>query len=213
MFIGHYGPSFAGKAAQRAIPLWVAFVAVQWMDVLWAVFVLLGIEKVRIVPGLMPASALDLYYMPYTHSLPGALVCSVVLSGAYALVARRPGALVVGAASFSHWLLDLLVHRPDLPLWGDAHKVGFALWNYPRLEFGLEALSLFGGIVLLGLAARAGARRFRVLLAFGAVMLLVQLFDKLGPPPASAHAAAIGALVAYSVLAAAAHWLDRRLAS
>src|SRR5580704_18132825 len=69
MFIGHYGPAFGGKAALRQIPLWVLFIAVQWMDVVWSVFVLTGIEKVRIVPGFTEASPLDLYYMPYTHGL------------------------------------------------------------------------------------------------------------------------------------------------
>ena len=73
MVVGHYGPSFAGKAIQRTIPLWVLFVAVQLLDVFWSIFVLLGIEKVRIVPGITKTNPLDLYYMPYTHSLPAAL--------------------------------------------------------------------------------------------------------------------------------------------
>src|SRR5262244_3621667 len=73
MFVGHYGPSFAGKALDNRIPLWLLFLAVQFVDVLWGIFVLLGIEKVRIVPGITASSPLDLYYMPYTHSLVGAL--------------------------------------------------------------------------------------------------------------------------------------------
>src|SRR5262252_3483389 len=71
MFVGHYGPSFAGKALDNRIPLWLLFLAVQFVDVLWGIFVLLGIEKVRIVPGITASSPLDLYYMPYTHSLVG----------------------------------------------------------------------------------------------------------------------------------------------
>src|SRR6185369_12944961 len=98
--------SFLGQRLRPEVPLWLLFIAVQWMDVLWAVLVLLGIEKVRIVPGLMPGSALDLYYMPYTHSLVGALACSAALGLLYAVVARRPGAVTVAAASFSHWILD-----------------------------------------------------------------------------------------------------------
>ena len=76
MFIGHYGPSFACKAAKPAIPLWVLFLAVQFVDIVWSILVLLGIEKVRIVPGFTATNPLDLYYMPYTHSLPGAALWS-----------------------------------------------------------------------------------------------------------------------------------------
>src|SRR5213593_4161234 len=86
MFVGHYGVSFAAKKAEPSIPLWVLFIAVQLLDVLWAPFVLLGIEKVRIVPGITASNPLDLYYMPYTHSLVGAIGWSVVAFLAYRLV-------------------------------------------------------------------------------------------------------------------------------
>src|SRR5262245_43251124 len=79
MLVGHYGPAFALKGAERRVPLWVLFVAVQWMDVLWSGFVALGVERFRIVPDFTATNALDLYYMPFTHSLPGALVLAVVL--------------------------------------------------------------------------------------------------------------------------------------
>src|SRR5215471_1915811 len=119
MFVGHYGVSFAAKKSDPEIPLWVLFVAVQLLDVAWAPLVLAGIEKVRIVPGVTASNPLDLYYMPYTHSL------------VYALVTRRrpaaTAALIVGAAVFSHWVLDLVVHRPDLPLYDNAAKVGLGL--------------------------------------------------------------------------------------
>ena len=78
MFTGHYSFSFAGKSAERRIPLWLLFLAVQWIDVMWSIFVLLGIEKVRIVPGITASNALDLYYMPYTHSLAGVLCWSAL---------------------------------------------------------------------------------------------------------------------------------------
>lgn len=118
---GHYGPSFAAKALdkERRIPLWLLFLAVQFVDILWAIFVLLGIEKVRIVPGITAASPLDLYYMPYTHSLVGALGWSLLAFFACQMIPQlrgvRTGCLVAGAV-FSHWILDLIVHRPDLTL-------------------------------------------------------------------------------------------------
>ena len=74
MFIGHYGPAFAANAADKRIPLWVLFLAVQWLDVVWSIFVFLGIEKVRIAPGITAVSPLDLYYMPYTHGLVTAIL-------------------------------------------------------------------------------------------------------------------------------------------
>src|ERR1700689_3315812 len=88
MFIGHYGPAFGAKAAMRQIPLWVLFIAVQWMDVVWSILVMAGVEKVRIVPGFTEASPLDLYYMPYTHGLGGALVLSALLGAVVALFMR-----------------------------------------------------------------------------------------------------------------------------
>src|SRR5215510_11736839 len=136
MFVGHYGPSFAAKAAEKTIPLWLLFLAVQWLDVMWSIFVLLGIEKVRIVPGFTATNPLDLYFMPYTHSLVAALLWSAGAYGLCRLAARGAGqtsALIVAAAVFSHWILDLVVHVPDLPLYDDTVKVGFGLWNRPAL--------------------------------------------------------------------------------
>src|SRR5713226_5126748 len=153
MFPGHYGPSFAAKRIDPTIPLWVLFVAVQLLDILWAPFVLLGIEKLRIVPGITATNSLDLYYMPYTHSLVGAIVWSLV-----------------AVAVFSHWVLDLLVHRPDLPIYDNTAKVGLGLWNFRVLALGLEAAVLFGGMLLyFGLHP---PRRTAVLV-FGVIMFLV----------------------------------------
>ena len=77
MFVGHYGPAFAAKSVKKSVPLWLLFLAVQLLDVFWSIFVLLGIEKVRIVPGITVTNPLDLYYMPYTHSLVAAILWSV----------------------------------------------------------------------------------------------------------------------------------------
>src|SRR5712664_4036295 len=126
MFVGHYGVSLAAKRGDRSIPLWILFLSVQLLDVFWSLFVIIGIEKVRIVPGITATNPLDLYYMPYTHSLVGAVLWSAAAGFVYYLVRRVDGslaALIVGAAVFSHWVLDLLVHRPDLPLYDDAFKV------------------------------------------------------------------------------------------
>jgi hypothetical protein len=203
MFVGHYGVSFAAKRVAPSIPLWVLFIAVQLLDVFWAPFILLGIEKVRIVPGITASNPLDLYYMPYSHSLLAALLWSAGAFFGYRLFARRGAvgnaAFVVALAVLSHWILDFLVHRPDLPLYDDTAKVGLGLWNLPAVAFGLEAALLFGGMWLYfgtGLMPR-----LRMIL-FGLVMLAVQAYVFFGPPPVSAEAAAWTALAAYAVFAA-----------
>jgi hypothetical protein len=211
MFIGHYGVSFAAKRIDPSIPLWVLFIAVQLLDVFWAPFVLLGIEKVRIVPGITASNPLDLYYMPYTHSLLAALLWSAGALLAYRLLGPRRGgpmaAVVVGLAVLSHWLLDLLVHRPDLPLYDDTVKVGLGLWNLPVVALALEATLLFGGMWLyFGVAAPP---RWPMVM-LGLVMLTIQVYVFFGPPPVSDKAAAWTALAAYTVFSAVAARLERR---
>jgi membrane-bound metal-dependent hydrolase YbcI (DUF457 family) len=210
MFVGHYGVSFAAKKAEPSIPLWVLFIAVQLLDVLWAPFILLGIEKVRIVPGITASNPLDLYYMPYTHSLVAAIGWSVVafLGFRFAIrTASTRAASIVGVAVFSHWVLDFLVHRPDLPLYDNTAKVGLGLWNFPAVALGLEAVLLFGGMWLY---FRLGMARRTAMLVFGVVMLAIQAYIFFGPPPASDKAAAATALVSYAVFAIVIRALERR---
>lgn len=211
MFVGHYGVSYAAKRLDDSIPLWVLFVAVQLVDVVWGVFVLLGIEKLRIVPGFTATNPLDLYYMPYTHSLVAALFWSAAAVVAYRLLFRRPGSLLVGLAVLSHWVLDFVVHVPDLPLWDDAAKVGLGLWDRPVLAFGLEAALLFGGLALFLMRRPA---RVVSQVVFGLGMLAVQASVFFGPPPASGAMIAAMALVSYAAFALVAWWLaDRRSAA
>ena len=221
MFVGHYGVSFAAKRVEPTIPLWVLFLAVQLLDVFWSLFVLLGFEKLRIVPGITASNPLDLYYMPYTHSLVAALLWSLGAYVAYRLIRRfgasHRAALLVAVAVFSHWVLDVVVHRPDLPLYDDTLKVGLGLWNYRAPAFLLEVAVLFGGMSLYLRSAAATTDLGRStapgrygLPVFGVVMLIVQAVVFFGPPPPSAAAAPIEALGFYVVFAAVARWLERR---
>jgi hypothetical protein len=211
VFVGHYGVSFAAKPGAPRVPLWVLFLAVQFLDVLWAPFVLIGLEKVDIVPGITATNPLDLYYMPYSHSLLAAVFWSIVAALVWRAVARgRGGALVVGGAVFSHWILDLVVHRPDLALYDDAVKVGLGLWNHP-----VPALLLEAGLMVAGLAyyLRSSGSRPLPWIVLGAVLLLVHVISFFGAPPTSAAMAAWMALGAYVVLAAAVAWLEHRAPS
>jgi len=209
MFVGHYGPSFAANAAEKRLPLWFLFIAVQFIDVLWAIFVLLGIEKVRIVPGITASSPLDLYYMPYTHSLVGALGWSLLAFLVCETIPRWRGAragVILAVACFSHWILDLIVHRPDLSLYDSVHKMGFALWNYRVLAFILEMAVLFAGAWLYGRAVPQKGRMY-VFVAALAVLQFVATFAF--PPPPSARNEALTALFFYFFLALMAAWVDR----
>lgn len=212
MFIGHYGVSFAFKSVEKSIPLWLLILAVQFVDVLWAIFVLAGIEKVRIVPGITATNPLDLYYMPYTHSLVGSLFWSVLLLVIYRLLRATPGsaAVLVGAAVLSHWILDLLVHRPDLAIYDDALKVGLGLWNYPALSFGLEIFMLFGGIFLYMRSTTSNSRIGTLgVPILGVVLVALQSMVFFGAPPETPSAAALTALFAYFLFFLLAFWLER----
>lgn len=212
MFVGHYAVSFAAKPLAPRVPLWVLFIAVQLLDVLWAPFVLVGLEKVAIVPGITATNPLDLYYMPYSHSLLMAVFWSVVAALVWRVVARGGAgagraAVVVGAAVLSHWVLDLIVHRPDLPLYDNTAKMGFGLWNHPAAALLLEWALMIGGLVVYLRTTRARALPWVVV---AAILLIVHVVSFFGAPPTSPAMAAWMALGAYLVLAAAAAWIVRR---
>jgi membrane-bound metal-dependent hydrolase YbcI (DUF457 family) len=217
MFAGHYGVSFACKGVEQRLPLWLLFLAVQFVDILWCILILLGIEKVRIVPGITATNPFDLYYMPYTHSLVAAVVWSALVFLGYRMFFSRRSAsrdrlaLFLALAVFSHWILDLLVHRPDLPLYDNTHKLGLGLWNYPMPTFALEAAILFGGIWIYMRSTRGGSLFGKYAMpVFGIVLLVVHWILFFGAPPGSANAAAVLLLVLYLGFAAIAAYLERK---
>jgi hypothetical protein len=166
----------------------------------------------RIVPGITEANAFDLYYMPYTHSVPGALALSLLFGGVVAMAVRdRRGMtfVAVSAAAFSHWLLDLVVHVPDLPLYDNAAKVGLGLWRHVGLSFPLELVVLIAGAWIYTRAVPpAGLRGHNAMRGFVILLVLLQIYANFGPPPASENAMAIMALGFYAVLAAIAAWVE-----
>ncbi|HMK73142.1 MAG TPA: hypothetical protein VK454_07370 [Myxococcaceae bacterium] len=213
MFIGHYGVSLALKRADPRLSLGGLFVAVQVLDLLFFSFVLLGIEKMRIVPGFTEYNSYDLYYMPYSHSLVGALVWSALALGGVLLFRRAPfaGAALVGLAVFSHFLLDVPMHTPDMPLLGeDSPKLGFGLWNHRFWALAAELVVLGGGLLLYLRASRPrtpGGRR--VTLAAAIILVALCVATPFLPPPSGVTSGAVQALFAYVLLAALAVWLDR----
>jgi hypothetical protein len=214
MFIGHYSAAFAARAVKPKIPLWQLFVAVQLVDFAWAVFVLAGIEKVRIVPGFMEGSQLDLYHMPYTHSLVGAVVWAVAAGALYAGV-RKNGSkvmagLIIAMAVFSHWLLDLIVHAPDLAM-PDGEKVGFGLWQSLLWSQVLEVGLVIAAFLLYLRVTKPTGTFGRIFPWIGLFLLLaIQAYSHLPAEevPTSSSFAVL-ALVAYAALAVIAWLIDR----
>ena len=203
MFIGHYGVAFAAKTAAPRVPLGVYFIAVQLLDILFSLFVFVGIERMRIVPGFTQYNPYVLYFMPYTHGLVGALGWSLVGGLAWYL-ARRSGreALVVAGAVFSHFVLDVPVHTADMPLLGDnSYKLGLGLWNHWQWALALELVTLIGGwtlwMVWRGPADRPRPRE----ILFLAGLVLATFATPFMPAPSSPAAFGVQALAFYALLA------------
>jgi hypothetical protein len=214
MFVGHYSVAFAIKSDENRIPLWVLFVAVQFLDYIWATLVLLGIEKLRVIKGFTAGSMIDSYYHPYSHSLVAALIWSALGALVYKKFWRARAsnfaALLVGVAVFSHWILDFIAHPRDLAIYDNRWKVGLGLWNYRGLEFGLEIALLAGGIVLyLARNAMSKARKMAVI-GFGIALVVVQTGDTFVPrTPLSDKATAMGVWIFYSLFVIVAYLLER----
>lgn len=208
MFIGHYALAPIAAATGK-VNLWQAFVAVQFVDFLWAGFILTNIEKMRIMPGFTAANAFDLYHMPYTHSLVASVGWALLGGGAFKWLTRAKtwtGAVLVAALVFSHWLGDLLVHIPDLQLIPssspDAAKFGFGLWKNIWISFPLElGLTLAAFAYYIGRTTSRNTNSTKWTAAFMGLLIALQSIGNFGPPPETAQEAAVTALIAFSLLA------------
>ena len=217
MFVGHYSVAFACRTERNKIPLWVLFVAVQFLDYIWATLVLLGIEKLRVIKGFTAGSMLDSYFHPYSHSLITAVIWSVVAAFVYKTVCGRHGRhysksapLIIGLAVFSHWILDLVAHPRDLPIYDNAAKVGFGLWNYRDPEFALEIALLAGGIALYLTRNAMPAIRKGAVIAFGIALVIVQIGDTYVPrTPLSDKATAMGVWIFYTLFVIVAFAIEK----
>jgi LexA-binding, inner membrane-associated putative hydrolase len=211
MFLGHYGVAFAAKRVAPQTSLgWLAFAA-QFLDELWPILLLAGVEHVRIVPGLMAASPLDFVSYPISHSLLTTLVWGVAVGGAYFALRRdRRGATVLGLAVLSHWFLDVPVHQPDLPLWpGSSIRVGLGVWNSIPATIALESAVFFGGLAIYmrSTSARDGVGRWG-LLAMVAVLVVIFASGFMGPPPPSERAIGLMGLGLW-LFVPWSYWVDR----
>lgn len=211
MFIGHYAIALAAKKAAPKASLGELVLAAQFIDFLWPIFLLLGVEHVRIDPGNTAFTPLDFYYYPISHSLLAVLVWATSFALVYFFIRHdKRGAIVLGACVLSHWLLDALTHRPDLPLApGGATRVGLGLWNHFAASVVIEGAFFVVGLFLYTRTTVAKDRRGRFAF-WGLIIFLggIWLANMFSPPPPSVTAIAVAAL-ALGFTVPWAYWIDR----
>lgn len=212
MFLGHYALAFGAKRIAPSVSLGTLFLACQFADLLWPSLVLLGVERVEIEPGNTLVTPLNFVSYPYSHSLVMLLVWSAVFALLYrALRGAQPLAMAtVAALVFSHFVLDVITHRPDMPITiGGAQKIGLGLWNYPGTTLAVEAAMFLTGA---GLYVTATRERDRVgqlaLLALIATLAAIYFAALYGPPPPNARAVAIAGHLSW-LFVFWAYWIDR----
>jgi hypothetical protein len=211
MFIGHFAVAFgARKYAPRVQLAWL-IAGVAWADILWAAFLLLGWEHARIAPGDTRYTPLDLYDYPWSHSLLMLVVWGVALGAIYfAWKKDAMGAGVVGACVLSHWVLDWVTHRPDMPLYPGGPKFGMGLWNSVAGTMVVEIAMFAAGVWIYLRATRARNWKGKYIAwAFAAMLLFVFIADRFSPPPSSLQEVAKTGLIATLIMLAWAWWFDR----
>jgi hypothetical protein len=217
MFVGHYSVAFALRTEKNKIPLWILFIAVQFLDYIWATLVLLGIEKLRVIKGFTAGSMLDSYFHPYSHSLITAILWSCVAAVVYkpicswlGFVYTKSASLIIGVAVFSHWILDLVAHPRDLAIYDNAWRVGFGLWRYRNPEFALEIALLAVGIVLYLMRNATPVIRKAAVVAFGTTLVVIQIGDTYVPRnPLTDKQTVMGVWIFYTLFVAVAFLIEK----
>ena len=212
MFLGHYALAFGAKRIAPAVSLGTLFMACQFADLLWPTLVAFGVERVEIDPGNTLVTPLNFISYPYSHSLVMLAVWSVVFALLYrAIRGPQPVAMAtVGGLVFSHYVLDVITHRPDMPITiGGTQKIGLGLWNYPGTTLAIESLLFLAGALLYVTATRerdrTGQLGLWLLIATLAAIYFAALY---GPPPPNAQAVAIAGHLSW-LFVLWAYWVDR----
>ena len=211
MFLAHFAAGLAAKKYTPYTSLGTLLLSAQLLDLIWPTLLMAGVEQVRIVPGLTPVTPLDFVSYPWSHSLLAAAGWGLLFAAVYMIVRRYPrGAIVVAVLVVSHWVLDLLVHRPDLPLWPwGGPKLGAGLWYVPLATYAAEGLAFALGLGLYAQSTEAVDRTGRVAFAAFAVVLAgIYAANVLGPPPPDVGTLAWTAQSQW-LLVFWGYWLDR----
>lgn len=212
MFIGHFAVAFAAKRAAPRVSLGTLIFAAAFLDAVWPVLVLLGVERFRIVPGYTAVNAFDFVHYPWSHSLLMTVVWSLLVALAYFGLRRdRAGALWVGIVVASHWVLDFVSHRPDLPLYpGGNARLGLSLWNSLPATFAVEGL-MFAAAVALYVKTTHARDRAGTIAWWALVGLLLALYvpGPWSPPPPNQQVVAWMGLAALAIFVPWGYWIDR----
>jgi hypothetical protein len=211
MFIGHIALALAAKRATPRVSLATLLLAAQWADVLWPVMLALGLEQVRIQPGNTAFTPLDFVSYPYSHSLVALVGWGILFGLVYRAVAGgRNTFWLLAALVVSHWVLDFVTHRPDMPLYPGSVKYGLGLWNSVPATLVIEGLLYLAGltIYLRSTRPRDAIGRWGFL-SLAVVLVVLYLVSTFGPPPPTIDALWITALIGAALLTSWAWWVDR----
>jgi membrane-bound metal-dependent hydrolase YbcI (DUF457 family) len=211
MFIGHYALGLAAKRAAPRTSLGTLFIAPTLADLLWPVFLLLGVEHAHIEPGTNPFLTLWLDDYPYSHSLFALIVWGALFGYLYkSRTGDKRAGTVIGLLVVSHWVLDFITHRPDMPLYPGSAEVGLGLWNSPAATVIVESGMLLAGIIiyLRTTRARDGIGRWGL---WGLIVLLAGSYYStlFTPAPPNINELAIGGIIFTWVFVLLAWWVDR----
>jgi hypothetical protein len=211
MFIGHYAVAFAGKRVAPSVSLGTLVLAAQFVDLLYPLFLLLGIEHVRIAPGFTAVAPLDFFDYPWSHSLLAVLAWSAAFGCAYYILRRsKRGAWTTGIVAALHWIMDFISHGPDLQLApGISRRVGLGLWKSVTATAVFET-ALFVAAFILYLRSTRALDRWGVisLWSLAAALLAIYAASLLGPPPPNVTVLAISSLAQW-LFVAWAYWIER----
>jgi hypothetical protein len=218
MFIGHYAAAFTLKRSDKKLSLGLTFFAVFFVEIVWAVLVLVGIEKVNIVPGFTKYNDLQLVYYPYSHGLVATIFWGVLIYTVFRLLpsgfgsSRKRAAAVMAVAVVSHFVLDLVVHTPDLPLLtNNGVMLGLGLWNSVPATLIVEQAVFLGGLAVYYRATSGTGFLGKYGMAiFALALILFNLLYAFGVPPPSGTVVAVQVLVGMPLISAIAFWLDRK---
>jgi hypothetical protein len=208
MLLGHIGVGLAARRVRPSVSLAAWFFAVQLVDLLWPIFLLAGLEHVRVAPGITAFTPLDFYDYPITHSLVGGLFWALLLAGWWFVRRRdRAAAWLLAAGVVSHWVLDVISHRPDMPVLPRGPLLGLGLWNSVAATLAVELTMFVAALVYFVRGGSAASRRpsFWLLIGF---LFIVYLGAAFGPAPPDARTVAFSALGLWLLLPWAA-WADR----